>query len=356
MSRFLSPRFSSLEAYVPGEQPQDRKYIKLNTNESPYPPSPRVIEAINSREVSDLRLYSDPDTRELTRAIAESLGTRTECVYTANGSDDILNFSFMAFCGPEKGAAFPDISYGFYEVYGRLYGLDCLKVPLRDDFSIDPEAYYGLGRTVVIANPNAPTGLCLSREQVRGIVEHNPGDIVLIDEAYVDFGGESCVPLTQEYDNLIVVQTFSKSRSLAGARLGFAVADPALIADLNRIKFSTNPYCINRLSLLAGAAAVRDTEYFRQNCEKIMRTREETAQALSKLGFQTLPSCANFIFTRKPGVSGALLYEKLRERGILVRRWDKQRISDHLRITIGLPEDMQKMLAEIKNILEEIEA
>lgn len=353
MSRFLSSRFSSLEAYVPGEQPQDKKYIKLNTNESPYPPSPRVIEAVNSREVGDLRLYSDPDTRVLTRAIADHFGVGTDCVYTGNGSDDILNFSFMAFCDGSKGAAFPDISYGFYEVYGRLYGIDCLKVPLREDFSIVPEDYYGLGRTIVIANPNAPTGLALTREQIRGIVEHNPGDVVLIDEAYVDFGGESCVSMTKEYNNLIVAQTFSKSRSLAGARLGFAIACPELIADLNKIKFSTNPYCINRLSSLAGVAAMQDVEYFRENCEKIIKTRAETVAELDRLGFETVPSSTNFIFTHKPGVSGAMLYEKLRERGILVRRWDKPRIENHLRITIGLPEEMRALTEAIKQILEE---
>ncbi|MGI6029174.1 MAG: histidinol-phosphate transaminase [Candidatus Heteroscillospira sp.] len=353
MSRFLDERFAALEAYTPGEQPLDKKYIKLNTNESPYPPAPGVIAALNSREVADLRLYSDPATRALTAAIAEHFGVSREMVYTGNGSDDILNFTFMAFCGKNKGAAFPDISYGFYEVYGQLYGLDCLRVPLREDFSIDPADYFGLGRTIVIANPNAPTGMALSRSQIVEILEHNPDDVVLIDEAYVDFGAESCVELTKSYKNLIVAQTFSKSRSLAGARLGFAIGDGELIADLNKIKFSTNPYCINRLTALAGVEAIRDTGYFEENCKKIIATREKTAAALAALGFETLPSSANFLFTRRPGVSGEKLYDKLRERGILVRRFSKKRIEDWLRVTIGAPEEMEALASALGEIIKE---
>ena len=353
MSRFLDARFSSLEAYTPGEQPLDKKYIKLNTNESPYPPAPGVIEAITSREVADLRLYSDPATRALTAAIAGHFGVSTDMVYTGNGSDDILNFTFMAFCGKSKGVAFPAVSYGFYEVYGTLYGLDCLQVPLKDDFSIDPQDYYGLGRTIVIANPNAPTGMALSRQEIIGILEHNPDDVVLIDEAYVDFGAESCVELTKSYKNLIVAQTFSKSRSLAGARLGFAIGDAALIADLNTIKFSTNPYCINRLTSLAGIASIQDDSYFKRNCEKIMRTRAAAVSGLDALGFVTLPSCANFIFTRKPGLSGTQLYERLREQGILVRHFSKACICDWLRITIGTPEEMQALLLALEAIVKE---
>jgi len=354
MSRFMDSRFAALTAYTPGEQPLDKKYIKLNTNESPYPPAPGVIEAITSKEVADLRLYSDPATRALTAAIAESFGVEKEMVYTGNGSDDILNFTFMAFCGKNKGAAFPEISYGFYEVYGELYGIDCKKVPLREDFTIDPADYYDLGRTIVIANPNAPTGIALTKEQIIGILENNPNDVVLIDEAYVDFGGESCVSLVKKYKNLIVAQTFSKSRSLAGARLGFAIADSELIADLNKIKYSTNPYCINRLTSLAGIASIRDKEYFEANCKKIMDTRSMTVDQLSKRGFETLPSCANFIFTRKPGVSGTWLYEQLRERGILVRHFTKPAIVDFLRVTIGTPEEMKAFIDTIDEILKEV--
>jgi histidinol-phosphate aminotransferase len=307
MSRFLDRRFQNLEVYTPGEQPLDKQYVKLNTNESPYPPAPGVIAAVSAEEVADLRLYSDPATRALSAAIAERFGVAPDMVYTGNGSDDILNFTFMAFCGQNKGAAFPEISYGFYEVYGALYGIDCLQIPLKPDFTIDPTDYYELGRTVVIANPNAPTGIALTRDQIVGILEHNRDDVVLIDEAYVDFGAESCAGLVGQYKNLIVAQTFSKSRSLAGARLGFALGDRALIADLNKIKFSTNPYCINRLTSLAGIAAIRDEAYFRANCQKIMDTRAYTTAELEKRGFEVLPSSANSSSPGRRGWTGRAL-------------------------------------------------
>lgn len=355
MSRFLDSRFSGLVAYTPGEQPLDRRaYVKLNTNESPYPPSPSVIEAIDSDRVSELRLYSDPETRALTNAIAAHFDVAPESVYTANGSDDILNFSFMAFCGKDKGAAFPEISYGFYEVYAKLYNLDYKKIPLKADFSIETSDYFALSRTIFIANPNAPTGIALSRSQIIEILERNPNDVVLIDEAYVDFGAESCVSLTKQYKNLIVAQTMSKSRSLAGARLGFAIADAALIEDLNKIKFSTNPYCINRLSSLAGVAAITDDEYFKSCCAKVIATRENTVKALAALGFETLPSSANFVFTRTNAMSGELLYKKLRERAILVRHFKTAAISDYLRITIGSDEEMRRLILSLKDILEEV--
>lgn len=355
MSRFLDKRFAELTAYTPGEQPQDRKYVKLNTNESPYPPAPGVIEAINSKEVADLRLYSDPAARVLTKAIADNFGLKPENVCAGNGSDDLLNFCFMAFCGKDKGVAFPDLSYGFYEVYGELYGLDCLRIPLRGDFSIAPEDYFGLGRTIVIANPNAPTGMALTRDQIRSILEHNPDDVVVIDEAYVDFGGESCVPLIAEYPNLIVTQTFSKSRSLAGARLGFALGGAEIIADLNLMKFSTNPYSINRLTAIAGTEAIRDTEYFDKCRRAVMATREDTAAKLTERGFEVLPSCANFLFARKPGFSGERLFTGLRERGVLVRHWKRELIRDWLRISIGSPEDMAALIAAVDDILKEDE-
>ena len=354
MSRFLSPRLSALDAYTPGEQPQDQQYVKLNTNESPYPPSSQVLAALNSSAIADLRLYPDPDTRDLSAAIARRFQVDPDWVYTGNGSDDILNFTFMAFCDQEKGAAFPAISYGFYQVYGRLYGVDCLQIPLQPDFTIDPSDYYGLGRTIIIANPNAPTGLALSRAQVEQIVRRNARDVVLIDEAYVDFGAESCVELTRRYPNLIVAQTFSKSRSLAGGRLGFAIAQPELIADLNKVKFSTNPYCINRLTCLAGIAAIQDEHYFQTCCGRVIQTRQWTIEQLTRLGFQTLPSRANFIFTHKPGVSGKELYLALKRQGILVRHFDKDPIRDWLRITIGSPQDMQSLIDAILPAIKEV--
>ena len=351
MSRFLDGRFSRLEAYAPGEQPRDKKYVKLNTNESPYPPSPKVIAAINSAEVADLRLYPDPTAVSLRTAIAGRYGLTPEQVSVGSGSDDLLNFCFMAFCGSGTGAAFPDISYGFYKVYGELYGLDCREIPLREDFTVAPEDYYGLGRTIFIANPNAPTGLALTREQLRGVIEHNRGSVVVVDEAYVDFGAESCAPLVDEYDNLIVTQTFSKSRSLAGARVGFALGSKELIADLELMKFSTNPYSVNRLSLLAGEAAMRDGGYFEKCRAAVIAERERTRSELLARGLEVLPSSANFVFARRDGTPGRELFLALRERGVLVRRWDSPRIADWLRITIGSPEDMDALIAALDDIL-----
>lgn len=355
MSRFLDERLQSLCAYTPGEQPQDKKYIKLNTNESPFPPSPKVIEAISAAEVADLRLYSDPSTKVLTAEIAKRFGVLPENIYTSNGSDDILNFTCMAFCGAKKGVAFPEISYGFYEVYAELYNLDCKKIPLNADFSINPSDYFGLGRTILIANPNAPTGMALPKSAIEEIVKNNPNDVVLVDEAYVDFGAESSVELVKKYKNVIVCHTMSKSRSLAGARLGYAIADAGLIEDLNKIKFSTNPYAINRLSSIAGIESMRDEEYFQNNCKKIIKIREKTINELEKLGFFTLPSCANFIFTKKIGVSGQLIYEKLREHGILVRHFTKPEICDYMRITIGSQSEMDSLVCELEKILGEVQ-
>ena len=247
MSRFLIEDYQRLEAYTPGEQPTDMKYIKLNTNESPYPPSRGVLKALSGEEVSRLNLYPDPECKELKDALASLYGLTRENVFLSNGSDDILNFSFMAFCGKQTPVRFPEISYGFYKVYAELYGVDYTAVPLREDFSIDIRDYMGNDANVVIANPNAPTGIALSLDEIERIVKANPDRLVLIDEAYVDFGGQSAVALTKQYDNLLVVGTYSKSRSMAGARLGFAFGNRELIADLEKIKFSTNPYNINRL-------------------------------------------------------------------------------------------------------------
>ena len=259
MSRFLAPRLASLEAYVPGEQPREMEYVKLNTNESPYPPCPAVERAVSPAAVRRLNLYPDPAGLELRRALAARYGLSPENVLLGNGSDEILNFAFTAFASPEKGAACPDISYGFYPVFAALHGLPLLEVPLKEDFTLCPEDYYGLDRVIVFANPNAPTGLAIRPEQVENVLRHNPDSVVVVDEAYVDFGAESCAKLVEKYDNLVVCMTFSKSRSMAGARLGFALAQPALIADLETIRCSTNPYNINSLTLAAGAAIIWTT-------------------------------------------------------------------------------------------------
>ena len=255
MSRFISSRFDSLEEYVPGEQPRDKKYIKLNTNESPFQPSPAVLRAA-SDQAQLFNLYSDPTLRDLRSKIASLYGVEMQNVIATNGSDEALSFAFMAYCDKDTGAAYPEISYGFYKVFGQLYGLDCLELPLRDDFTVNISDYFGLGRTVFIANPNAPTGIALTPDEIEQIVINNPDNVVVIDEAYVDFGAQSCVPLTKKYKNLLVVQTFSKSRSLAGARIGFAIGDASLISDLEKLRYSTNPYNVNRMSAACGCAAL----------------------------------------------------------------------------------------------------
>ena len=350
MSRYLIDQYQSLEAYVPGEQPQDMQYVKLNTNESPYPPCPEVIEAA-THEAGRLQLYSDPVCAVLRDAIAGLYGVRRENVYVSNGSDDILNFAFMAFAGKGGKAYFPDISYGFYKVFGDLYGCDYTTIPLEDDFTIDPVKFHNKDGMVVIANPNAPTGLTLSVDEIEGIVKANPDQVVLIDEAYVDFGGESCVDLTAKYDNLLVCQTFSKSRSMAGARLGFAIANAGLIADLDRIKYSTNPYNVNLMTCAAGAAAIKNNDYYMDKCRLIELTRAETTRRLEALGFTVLPSKANFIFAKSDKIGGGELYQELKKRGVLVRHFTTERIKDFNRITIGTPAQMDILIQKIEEIL-----
>jgi len=350
MSRYLSSRLTSLEEYVPGEQPQDKKYVKLNTNESPYPPSPAVIERLNAAEAANLKLYSDPDCRGVRIRLAALYGVEKENVLVTNGSDEALNFAFMAYT--DRGALFPDISYGFYKVFAQLYGIHAKVVPLKEDFTIDPADYFDArGAMVVIANPNAPTGLTLPLTAIEQIAQKNPGSVVLIDEAYVDFGGESAIPLTKKYDNLLVVQTFSKSRSLAGARLGYAIGNASLVADLNKIRCSTNPYNVNRLTLAAGEAAIDTQPYYTENCKKIIETREKTAAALREMGFTVTDSRANFLFAKSDRIGGEVLYRALKERGILVRHFTSSRIADYNRITVGAPEEMQALLTAVREIL-----
>lgn len=355
MSRFLSARFAGLEAYVPGEQPQDMKYIKLNTNESPFPPAPAVLEAVNASEIGRLNLYPDPEGKALRRKLAEHYGVKMENIFLANGSDELLNFFFMAFCDGEKPVAFPAVSYGFYPVYATLYRLPYTEIPLREGFRLKPEDYCGIGKNIVIANPNAPTGRTISVDDIERIVKSNPDHAVLIDEAYIDFGGESCLPLVGKYENLLVCQTFSKFRSLAGGRLGFAIGSPALIEDLDTIKYSTNSYNVNRLTMAAAIATIESNDYYVNNSKKIQENREYTVKELAKLGFETLPSLANFIFTRCPKVAGGSLYRKLKAKGVLVRHWDKPEIADWCRVTIGSREQMDIFLERVREILKEAE-
>lgn len=354
MSRFINSKFSTLQAYTPGEQPTDMKYIKLNTNESPYPPSDGVMKAVDTQEVSRLNLYPDPACTQLKQSIAKLYGVKQKNVFVSNGSDDILNFFFMAFCDDkEHPVRFPAISYGFYKVYAELYGTKYTAVPLKDDFSIDINDYMKNDANAVIANPNAPTGIALCKKDIEKILVANPDRIVLIDEAYVDFGAESCVELTKTYDNLIVVCTYSKSRSMAGARLGFAIANAELIEDLEKIKYSTNPYNINRLTMVAGIAAVRDNDYYMDNCKKIAETREYTKKRLLQMGFELTNSKSNFIFAKSSQIGGKELYLELKARGILVRHFDTPAICDYNRITVGTREQMECLLDTIADILEE---
>lgn len=353
MSKFLKESLKTLEAYTPGEQPRDKKYIKLNTNESPFPPSPEVISAVNNEEVADLRLYSDPLCKTLKEKIAALYGVKYENVFVSNGSDESLNFFFMAFCDMDNPVVFPEISYGFYKVFAELYGIPYTAIPLQDDFSIDADDYTSINKNIVIANPNAPTGLMLSLEKIEKIVTSNPENIVLIDEAYVDFGGESAVNLTKKYDNLLVVGTFSKSRSLAGARLGFAIGNDEIIKDLEKIKYSTNPYNVNRLTLVAGAAAIDSNDYFMSNCKEIESVRDYTTKELESLGFFVIPSKANFIFAKSDKISGEDLYLKLKEKGVLVRHFTTKKIKDFNRITIGTKEDMITFIDKVKECLYE---
>ena len=354
MSEFLNSKFSGLTAYVPGEQPRDMNYIKLNTNESPFPPSKKVIKAINSGEVKKLRLYSDPTAKELKEKIANLYGVKSDNIYLANGSDDILNFSFMVFSGEKGEVAFPKISYGFYKVFAQLYGLNAEEIPLKSDFSIDYKDYLNKNKLIVIANPNAPTGLSLSLSEIEEIVKTNPQNIVLIDEAYVDFGGESAIKLTKKYNNLLVCCTFSKSRCLAGARLGFAIGNAEIIRDLELIKYSTNPYNINRLTLVAGAAAIDDNDYYVSKCKEIIKNRIFTANELKKIGFEVIDSCANFIFAKSSWIKGEELYKRLKAKGVLVRHFSDKAICDYNRITIGTLKQMKKLIKAVEEIKEEI--
>lgn len=353
MSRFLSPEALRCEPYTPGEQPRDQQYIKLNTNESPFPPSPKVLEALSRAEAEKLYLYSDPTCAALNAAIAKRYGLSPENVISGNGSDEILAFAFRAFCGEGRPAAFADITYGFYEAQAALFGLEAKRVPLGEDFSLNVEDYLDFPGAVVIANPNAPTGMTVSVSDVRRLLEKDPDRVVIMDEAYVDFGAESCAPLVREYGNLLVTQTMSKSRSLAGGRIGFALGSPELIADLNRVKYSFNPYNVNRLSLLAGAAAMEDEDYFQSCCRAVRETRTWTAEALEKRGFTVLPSSANFLFAGRGPISGGDLYRRLKENGVLVRWFDKDRIRDFCRITIGSREQMETLVQQIDRLLAE---
>ena len=352
MSRFFSEKYNALQAYTPGEQPKDMQYVKLNTNESPFPPSKKAKEYA-AKALDRLQLYCDPECTALTKEFAKLYGIGEDEVVFTNGSDDALNFCFMAFCDRDTGAAFPDITYGFYPVFARLNGVDYQEIPLRDDFTINVDDYIGVNKTIFIANPNAPTGIALSLDDIERILQGNPDNIVVVDEAYVDFGAQSAVGLIHSYDNLIVTQTFSKSRSLAGGRLGMAIANRDLIRDLNTIKYSTNPYNINTVTQAAGVGTLLDDEYIRRCCSTIADNRVYLTEKLGELGFACTPSVSNFVFAKHPSLDGGMLYRRLKEKGVLIRHFDKPRLYDHNRITVGTKEQIDVLIEKIIEITEE---
>jgi len=352
MSRFFSNKFDALTPYTPGEQPKISNLVKLNTNESPFPPSSKAIK-MAAEAAKRLELYCDPTCSELTAKMAEMLGVKPEQVLMTNGSDEILNFAFMAYGDKDNPIVFPDITYGFYPVFAQLSNIPYEEIPLDKDFRIRVSDYIGINKTIVIANPNAPTGIALSLDEIEEIVKSNPDNVLVIDEAYVDFGNESAICLVDKYDNLLVTGTFSKSRSMAGARLGYGVASKDIIRDLNTIKYSTNPYNINSMTMAAGIGALEDEEYTKENCRIICENREYTATRLKEMGFVMTPSTANFIFAKHPLVSGLDIYTKLRENGIVVRHFTGERICEYNRITVGTREQMDKFLAVLEKILED---
>ncbi|MBP9478687.1 MAG: histidinol-phosphate transaminase [Sebaldella sp.] len=351
MNKFWNEKVKTIKPYVPGEQPQDKKYIKLNTNESPYPPTLKVKEIINESDFDNLRLYPDPDVKKLKNEISEYYKVDSKEIFIGNGSDEILAFSYMAFFNQGEKIYYPDITYSFYSVYSDLFSLNEVKIPLTKDFKINIKDYKNLDSGMIIANPNAPTSIALGKNEIEEIIKDNQENIVIVDEAYIDFGGESVIDLVKKYDNLLVIQTFSKSRALAGMRLGFAIGNKGLIVGLERIKFSFNSYTINRLSILAGIETVRDKEYFEDTIKKIIDTREKTIRELEKLNFKVLDSKANFLFISHEKIYGEDLYLKLKDRGILVRYFKKELIDNYLRVTIGTDKEMEKFINEVKNIL-----
>lgn len=351
MSKFLSDKANSVVPYVQGEQPKDKKYIKLNTNESPYPPSKNVKKIITESNFDDLRLYPDPDISDLKNEIAKKYKIETENIFIGNGSDEILAFSFMAFFNKGDKIYYPNITYSFYSVYSDLFDLTEKKIPLKEDFSINVNDYKNLDSGIVIANPNAPTGILLKLNDVEDIIKTNPNNIVIIDEAYIDFGGESAIKLINKYDNLLVIQTFSKSRSLAGMRLGFSFGNKELIKGLKNIKFSFNSYTVNRLSILAGIEAFKDEEYFKESILKIINTREKTKEELKELGFKVLDSKSNFLFMSHNKIFAEDIYLKLKANGILVRYFKQDIINNFIRATIGTDEEMIIFINTLKKII-----
>ena len=349
--RFWSPEVRELEPYVPGEQPKIQNLLKLNTNENPYPPSPKVVEAVQKvleNSADALRLYPDPDASELKQAIAKQQNVAVGNVFVGNGSDEVLAHIFKAFFVQEQPLLYPDITYSFYPVYSQFFGVKTKILPLNDDFEIVVDDYKQANGGIIIANPNAPTSIAWGLSAIEEILQANPNSVVVIDEAYVDFGAESAVKLVEKYDNLVVCQTTSKSRSLAGLRVGFAIAQPHLIAALEAVKNSFNSYPMDRFAIAAAVASFQDQAYFEAQCQKVIASREKLVTDLTSLGFKILPSHANFIFASHPQQDAGDLAAALRERGIIVRYFNKPRINQYLRITIGTDDQNQRLADTLK--------
>ena len=357
MSKFWNDKIKEIEPYVPGEQPKDKKYIKLNTNENPYSPSKKVIEKIKSMNLEDLKLYPDPDVSKLREVIADYFSKKIsekftkEQIFVGNGSDEVLALIFMTFFNKGDKVYYPDITYSFYPVYADLFDLKEVRIPLNENFEIEIDKYFGLDGHIIITNPNAPTSIALKLNEIEKIVKNNPTQLVVIDEAYVDFGAESSVKLVNKYDNVLVVQTFSKSRSFAGMRLGYAIGSENIIEGLNRLKFSFNSYTIDRISIEAGIESFKDDDYFVKTNAKIIETREKTVKKLKELGFKVLNSSANFIFISHNKVFAGDLYKNLKDNGVLVRYFAKDRIDNYLRVTIGTDEDMEIFIEKLNKLL-----
>lgn len=349
--RFWSPEVRELEPYVPGEQPKIQNLLKLNTNENPYPPSPRVVEAVQAvltHQADALRLYPDPDATALKHAIAKQQNIDVSQVFVGNGSDEVLAHIFKAFFLQDEPILYPDITYSFYPVYSQFFGTKTKEIPLNDNFEIEVKDYVQPNGGVIITNPNAPTSIALGLPEIEQILKANPDRVVVIDEAYVDFGAESAVSLVNRYENLVVCQTTSKSRSLAGLRVGFAIAQSHLIAALEAVKNSFNSYPIDRFAIAAAVASFEDQTYFEEQCQKVISSREKLVDELTALGFKVLPSKANFIFASHPSHDAGQLAQQLREQGIIVRYFNKPRINQFLRITVGTDEQNERLVKTLK--------
>ncbi len=350
MNSYLDSRLSHLKAYIPGEQPEPGKFIKINTNEFPYS-APDSVSNAAKNAVVNMNLYCDLDCKELKKEFEKVFGFGRKNVVFTNGSDEALYLSFLAFCGKDKGVAFADITYGFYSVYADLCCLDKKIIPLDNDFTIDPSDYYDLDKTIFIANPNAPTGLKLTLSEISDILDHNKENIVVIDEAYADFSGETCTVLLEKYPNLIVIGTFSKSRGMAGARLGYLIASEAIVADIEKVKYSINPYNVNSLTQAVGTAVLKENEYYVDRVKEICVTRDLFIERLRRAGFEVLQSYTNFVFVRYDGADGEEIADKLREKGILIRHFNNDRIKNFVRISIGTPEQMDTVFTELSMIV-----